>query len=119
MVRYDSFEVFPQFTRPWLPRMRPSICGLSPAILPTLRPRSKPGRCQGIQPMRSPKHSWVSRSPFFAAAMAMMASQCMWSTWRWGMKQWGGVSMEVARVFRLKKQCGKREGISSSCSFPR
>ena len=51
--------------------------------------------------------------------MAMMASQCMWSTCRWGMKQWGGVSMEVARVFRLKKQWGKKAGISSSCAFPR
>jgi hypothetical protein len=60
-----------------------------------------------MKPSFPPKHSRVSRSPFLAAAIAMIASACMWSMWAWGMKQWGGVSIEVARGFRLKKQWGK------------
>ena len=55
---------------------------------------------------------------FFAAAIAMIASGCMWSTWVKGTKPCSGVSIEAARAFRLKVQCGRKPTMRSSSSTP-
>jgi hypothetical protein len=46
--------------------------------------------------------------------MAMTALGCMWSTWRPGMKLCSGVSMELARGFRLNVACVYMPTMSSS-----
>ena len=89
------------------------------AIASSFRPRSKPGRCHGSQPISPPKTSFVSRSESFEAAIAITASGCMWSTCAFGMKACSGVSIEAARGLRSKVQCGRYPTISSSWSRPR
>ena len=76
--------------------------GLAWQISCIARPSSKPGRIHGTYAISPPKISCVSFSQFLLAAMAMIAFGCMWSTNFAGMKLCKGVSIELARGFKLK-----------------
>ena len=65
---------------PWLSRTTPLACGFSAQNFPSHSPSSKPGRFHGSQPISLPNTSRVSAREFFDAAIAMIASACMWST---------------------------------------
>ena len=72
------------------------------------RPSSKPGPLPR-QPADLAAEDLLPSAPCCSsqAAIAMIASGCMWSTCFVGTKACSGVSIEAARAFRLKVQCGR------------
>ena len=65
---------------PWPPRITPIMPGLVRCSSAMSRPSWNPGRRQGTQPTRPPKHWAVSLSPSAAVANAIPESGCRWST---------------------------------------
>ncbi len=71
-----SSLVSPHAVMPWPPRMQPIAGGLARLIAAMSSPSWNPGRRQGTQATRSPKHSAVSASPSAAHASAIPESGC-------------------------------------------
>ena len=114
-----SSLVAPQAVIPWPPKMTPIAPGLARFTSAMSRPSWKPGRRQGTQATRSPKQARVRASPSAAAARAIPASGCRWSTWAASTSPCIAVSMDGAAPPLPCRQKSKAATISSSCSGPR
>ena len=81
--RSSSCASSPQVKRPWLSSTTPFASGFSRAELlrATGRARS-PAASRAASRSRRRRSPGSARCEFFEAAMAMIASGCMWSTWR-------------------------------------
>ena len=76
--------------------MIPLIPGLSSKHFFNCSPKSKPGLCQGTQPMAPLNSSLVIFPPSFAAAIAIAASGCKWSICLKGSNPCNAVSIDGA-----------------------
>ena len=113
-----SSLVSPQAVMPCPPRITPIASGFAALIAAMSRPSWKPGRRQGTQATRPPKHSAVSFSPSAAVANAMPASGCRWSTCAASTRPCIAVSMDGAAPPLPNAQKSNAATISSSRSTP-